>query len=267
MIVYNDEDTAAHSRALRAGADPAERRGRDRRRPEHGRVVRRGTEAGRRAPRPRAGLPARPRTAGAAALPATTASPRRAAPTSSSSTATTYWSATPAGTCWRRPRRPAPTSSPGMCVRVHVDSRNGKEVKWYPWLYPRTRTLESISELPDLLVFDTLSTNKCYRRDFLRRAGARVPGRHPLRGPAVLRAGVRRRPPDHPHPEPRLRLERRRQGRDQVDQQPARRDRQLRAPDGDPPAGRPAPRRQGPAGAQVPQGRQVPQARPGAAPA
>lgn len=55
----------------------------------------------------------------------------------------------------------------GLCVRVHVDSRNGKEVKWYPWLYARTRTLESISELPDLLVFDTLSTNKCYRRDFL----------------------------------------------------------------------------------------------------
>ncbi|MER6014952.1 bifunctional glycosyltransferase/CDP-glycerol:glycerophosphate glycerophosphotransferase [Streptomyces bluensis] len=55
----------------------------------------------------------------------------------------------------------------GLCVRVHVDARSGKEVKWYPWLYARTRTLDSISELPDLLVFDTLSTNKCYRRDFL----------------------------------------------------------------------------------------------------
>lgn len=55
----------------------------------------------------------------------------------------------------------------GLCVRVHVDSRTGKEVKWYPWLYERTRTLETISELPDLLVFDTLSTNKCYRRQFL----------------------------------------------------------------------------------------------------
>ncbi|GGZ91420.1 bifunctional glycosyltransferase/CDP-glycerol:glycerophosphate glycerophosphotransferase [Streptomyces bluensis] len=55
----------------------------------------------------------------------------------------------------------------GLCVRVHVDARSGKEVKWYPWLYTRTRTLDSISELPDLLVFDTLSTNKCYRRDFL----------------------------------------------------------------------------------------------------
>ncbi|MGP4001855.1 bifunctional glycosyltransferase/CDP-glycerol:glycerophosphate glycerophosphotransferase [Streptomyces sp. 8N706] len=55
----------------------------------------------------------------------------------------------------------------GLCVRVHVDSRHGKTVDWYPWLYSRSRTLESVSELPDLLVFDTLSTNKCYRRDFL----------------------------------------------------------------------------------------------------
>ncbi|MFJ2263193.1 CDP-glycerol glycerophosphotransferase family protein [Streptomyces sp. NPDC087844] len=63
----------------------------------------------------------------------------------------------------------------GLCVRVHVDSRGGKEVKWYPWLYTRTRTLESVSELPDLLVFDTLSTNKCYRREFLVREGLRFP--------------------------------------------------------------------------------------------
>lgn len=63
----------------------------------------------------------------------------------------------------------------GLCVRVHVDSRTGKEVKWYPWLYDRTRTLESISELPDLLVFDTLSTNKCYRRQFLLDEGLQFP--------------------------------------------------------------------------------------------
>ncbi|MEW2399519.1 bifunctional glycosyltransferase family 2 protein/CDP-glycerol:glycerophosphate glycerophosphotransferase [Streptomyces sp. NPDC046862] len=63
----------------------------------------------------------------------------------------------------------------GLCVRVHVDSRNGKEVKWYPWLYATTRTLESISELPDLLVFDTLSTNKCYRREFLLDNGLEFP--------------------------------------------------------------------------------------------
>ncbi|MEU9097555.1 CDP-glycerol glycerophosphotransferase family protein [Streptomyces sp. NPDC048361] len=55
----------------------------------------------------------------------------------------------------------------GLCVRVFVDSRHGKTVDWYPWLYATSRTLESITELPDLLVFDTLSTNKCYRREFL----------------------------------------------------------------------------------------------------
>ncbi|MFG2023083.1 CDP-glycerol glycerophosphotransferase family protein [Streptomyces sp. NPDC048825] len=63
----------------------------------------------------------------------------------------------------------------GLCVRVHVDARSRKEVKWYPWLYKRTRTLESIAELPDLLVFDTLSTNKCYRRQFLLDRDLRFP--------------------------------------------------------------------------------------------
>jgi CDP-glycerol glycerophosphotransferase len=63
----------------------------------------------------------------------------------------------------------------GLCVRVHVDTRTRKEVKWYPWLYARTRTLDSISELPDLLVYDTLSTNKCYRRDFLVEGGLEFP--------------------------------------------------------------------------------------------
>lgn len=63
----------------------------------------------------------------------------------------------------------------GLCVRVHVDSRTGKEVKWYPWLYARTRTLDSIAELPDLLVYDTLSTNKLYRRDFLTGNGLLFP--------------------------------------------------------------------------------------------
>ncbi|WP_413471461.1 CDP-glycerol glycerophosphotransferase family protein [Streptomyces sp. MB09-02B] len=63
----------------------------------------------------------------------------------------------------------------GLCVRVHVDIRNRKEVPWYPWLYARTRTLDSVSELPDLLVYDTLSTNKCYRRDFLVEGGLLFP--------------------------------------------------------------------------------------------
>ncbi|MFE9097345.1 CDP-glycerol glycerophosphotransferase family protein [Streptomyces sp. NPDC007264] len=55
----------------------------------------------------------------------------------------------------------------GLCVRVYTDSRHDKRTPWYPWLYRSTRTVESIAELPDLFVFDTLSTNKCYRRDFL----------------------------------------------------------------------------------------------------
>ncbi|MFE0255037.1 CDP-glycerol glycerophosphotransferase family protein [Streptomyces sp. NPDC059010] len=63
----------------------------------------------------------------------------------------------------------------GLTVRVHVDSRHRKEVKWYPWLYSRTRTLDSVTELPDLLVFDTLSTNKCYRRRFLVDGGLEFP--------------------------------------------------------------------------------------------
>lgn len=63
----------------------------------------------------------------------------------------------------------------GLCVRVHVDTRTRKEVKWYPWLYARTRTLDSVAELPDLLVYDTLSTNKCYRRDFLVDNGLEFP--------------------------------------------------------------------------------------------
>ncbi|MEU6220883.1 CDP-glycerol glycerophosphotransferase family protein [Streptomyces sp. NPDC047022] len=63
----------------------------------------------------------------------------------------------------------------GLCVRVHIDSRTGKTVKWYPWLYRQTRTFDSIAEIPDLLVFDTLSTNKCYRREFLIEKGLTFP--------------------------------------------------------------------------------------------
>jgi CDP-glycerol glycerophosphotransferase len=64
----------------------------------------------------------------------------------------------------------------GKCVRVHVDSRNDKRVEWYPWLYRTTRTIDSIAELPDLFVFDTLSTNKCYRREFLVEKELSFPG-------------------------------------------------------------------------------------------
>ncbi|WP_284579131.1 bifunctional glycosyltransferase family 2 protein/CDP-glycerol:glycerophosphate glycerophosphotransferase [Streptomyces sp. 2P-4] len=63
----------------------------------------------------------------------------------------------------------------GMCVRVHLDNRWGKTTEWYPWIYSRTRTLESITEFPDLLVYDTLSTNKCYRRSFLLEQGLEFP--------------------------------------------------------------------------------------------
>ncbi|MFF8604705.1 CDP-glycerol glycerophosphotransferase family protein [Streptomyces sp. NPDC015346] len=55
----------------------------------------------------------------------------------------------------------------GLCVRLFKDSRNEKRNEWYNWLYSTTRTLDSVTELPDLFVWDTLSTNKCYRRDFL----------------------------------------------------------------------------------------------------
>ncbi|MFD9455599.1 CDP-glycerol glycerophosphotransferase family protein [Streptomyces sp. NPDC059985] len=63
----------------------------------------------------------------------------------------------------------------GMCVRVHLDNRWNKTTEWYPWIYARTRTLESITEYPDLLVYDTLSTNKCYRREFLLEQGLEFP--------------------------------------------------------------------------------------------
>ncbi|WP_407552489.1 bifunctional glycosyltransferase family 2 protein/CDP-glycerol:glycerophosphate glycerophosphotransferase [Streptomyces sp. Pv4-95] len=63
----------------------------------------------------------------------------------------------------------------GLCVRLHKDTRNQKRDEWYAWLYGTTRTLESVEELPDLFVWDTLSTNKCYRRDFLVENNLRFP--------------------------------------------------------------------------------------------
>ncbi|UQA95044.1 bifunctional glycosyltransferase/CDP-glycerol:glycerophosphate glycerophosphotransferase [Streptomyces halobius] len=63
----------------------------------------------------------------------------------------------------------------GLCVRLHKDTRNQKRDEWYAWLYSATRTLESVTELPDLFVWDTLSTNKCYRRDFLIENNLRFP--------------------------------------------------------------------------------------------
>ncbi|OKI01999.1 CDP-glycerol--glycerophosphate glycerophosphotransferase [Streptomyces sp. CB02923] len=63
----------------------------------------------------------------------------------------------------------------GLCVRVHVDAPGQKRDEWYGWLYRQTRVLESVEELPDLFVWDTLSTNKCYRRDFLLERGLWFP--------------------------------------------------------------------------------------------
>ncbi|MGB8940557.1 MAG: glycosyltransferase family 2 protein, partial [Streptomyces sp.] len=63
----------------------------------------------------------------------------------------------------------------GLCVRLSMDTRNKKRDQWYPWLYATTRTLESVTELPDLFVWDTLSTNKLYRRDFLVENALRFP--------------------------------------------------------------------------------------------
>ncbi|MEU7037575.1 bifunctional glycosyltransferase family 2 protein/CDP-glycerol:glycerophosphate glycerophosphotransferase [Streptomyces sp. NPDC046237] len=63
----------------------------------------------------------------------------------------------------------------GLCVRLTKDTRHEKRNEWYAWLYSATRTLESVTELPDLFVWDTLSTNKCYRRDFLLDNGLSFP--------------------------------------------------------------------------------------------
>ncbi|MFB4298439.1 CDP-glycerol glycerophosphotransferase family protein [Actinomadura sp. NTSP31] len=57
----------------------------------------------------------------------------------------------------------------GRCDRVFLDlPENAKDRvrPWYPWLYQRSTVYGSLEENPDLL-YDTLSTNKLYRRDFL----------------------------------------------------------------------------------------------------
>ncbi|MFE3204121.1 CDP-glycerol glycerophosphotransferase family protein [Embleya sp. NPDC059237] len=61
----------------------------------------------------------------------------------------------------------------GLCVRVHLDKRN-KVTEWYPALYRERAVLSSVAEKPELL-YDTLSTNKCYRRAFLNSAELRFP--------------------------------------------------------------------------------------------
>ncbi|MBR7832322.1 CDP-glycerol glycerophosphotransferase family protein [Actinospica durhamensis] len=63
----------------------------------------------------------------------------------------------------------------GVCIRRHVN-RSGRveDVPWWPELYTERRVLESVADLPDLLR-DTLSTNKCYRREFLNAHRIRFP--------------------------------------------------------------------------------------------
>ena len=55
----------------------------------------------------------------------------------------------------------------GLSTQIYIDTRTQREQPWYRWLYQRHQVLENVAELPDLFVFDTLSTNMCYRRDFL----------------------------------------------------------------------------------------------------
>ena len=61
----------------------------------------------------------------------------------------------------------------GRCVRRHLN-RGALLTPWYAWLFTERRVLTSILDNPDLL-YDTLSTNKCYRREFLQTHGLRFP--------------------------------------------------------------------------------------------
>jgi CDP-glycerol glycerophosphotransferase len=58
----------------------------------------------------------------------------------------------------------------GCCWRVHPDK--GEEHAWYRGVYRERGVYSSVREHPDLL-YDTLSTNKLYRRDFLDRENLR----------------------------------------------------------------------------------------------
>ncbi|WP_205718559.1 CDP-glycerol glycerophosphotransferase family protein [Actinomadura sp. WMMA1423] len=63
----------------------------------------------------------------------------------------------------------------GLCDRIFLDVPRGAKGRvrpWYPWLYRHSAVHESLSENPDLL-YDTLSTNKAYRRGFLEEHGLR----------------------------------------------------------------------------------------------
>ena len=63
----------------------------------------------------------------------------------------------------------------GLCVRVRTTRRGREEKPWYRWIYRNTRVLDSITDDPEPLVWDTLATNKCYRRSFLLEHRLRFP--------------------------------------------------------------------------------------------
>ncbi|WP_131735408.1 glycosyltransferase family 2 protein, partial [Actinomadura roseirufa] len=63
----------------------------------------------------------------------------------------------------------------GLCERIFLDEPEGSKERvrpWYPWLYGHSAVYGSLAENPDLL-YDTLSTNKAYRRGFLEDNGLR----------------------------------------------------------------------------------------------
>jgi CDP-glycerol glycerophosphotransferase len=61
----------------------------------------------------------------------------------------------------------------GICVRILAGRRNRRHT-WYPNLYAERQVFDSIRDNPDLM-FDTLCTNKLYRREFVESAGLRFP--------------------------------------------------------------------------------------------
>jgi CDP-glycerol glycerophosphotransferase len=61
----------------------------------------------------------------------------------------------------------------GLTVRVHL-SQKGRITKWYPHLYSAFEVVDGILAKPNL-VNDPLSTNKCWRRSFLRDNGLSFP--------------------------------------------------------------------------------------------
>ncbi|MGH3239017.1 MAG: CDP-glycerol glycerophosphotransferase family protein [Spirillospora sp.] len=63
----------------------------------------------------------------------------------------------------------------GLCDRIFLDvpaGAKGRVRPWCPWLYRRRAVYGPLAEHPQLL-YDTLSTNKAYRRDFLDEHGLR----------------------------------------------------------------------------------------------